>query len=94
MGHDDIWHEPVMPTAEEYRMMDAARTRIEAKEQIQGRDWGRDDCRGAFSWKGLLIALVIRAALVLLGRAVFVSLVQPIRQLPVLQFPGSSNPTQ
>ncbi|MCC9603732.1 hypothetical protein LOC67_24545 [Stieleria sp. JC731] len=66
MGYDEIWYEPVMPTAEEQRMMDAARTRI-ADKNACAEALSSDS---EFSWCGFTIAIAV-----LVGLAMFVFVV-------------------
>ncbi|MEL6106060.1 MAG: hypothetical protein AAFU85_08490 [Planctomycetota bacterium] len=66
---DDIWHEPVMPTAEEQQWIVAAKRRIR-----QQRSAGQNDVTSdhSFSFRGLAVALcVISAVLGLVGLTVF-----------------------
>jgi hypothetical protein len=58
--HDDIWYEPVMPTAKEQRMMADARKRIAAKHRRECSDSTPDN---AFSITGLAIAVFILLAI-------------------------------
>ena len=66
MGYDDIWYEPVMPTAEEQKMMDAARARISEKNTVNEALTGDS----SFSWRGFAIAVGV-----LVGLATFVFVV-------------------
>lgn len=72
--HDNIWHEPVMPTAEEQRMITAAKQRIQEKERAPENS---SDNGHAFSWRGLAVVLCVvvgLAALLLATASLIVSM--------------------
>ena len=59
--YDQIWYDPVMPTAEEQRMISEAKNRIAKKqESVAGKD--RNDL--AVTPRGCLISLLLAATIV------------------------------
>lgn len=55
MGYGEIWYEPVMPTPEEQRMMDAAKARIANRDAER---FETEDNAARFSWRGLVLAVL------------------------------------